>query len=455
MNSAARAPNAPLVAAFLMGGLFFSVLLPGFIQGGNKLFEPLRRRRAEIKQAKGNKAKKHRAGRIEFQTVQKPALVVFQHISKKLVQLSFQTQLQRGLLDSLEKVENSSIRQIELNSFRTISPPKFRKGRIYENIENAMIFDVDVSWKNALEGQLEITTKQLGLLVPVDVRNVNIDGTVRIVLTPLHEEPPGFGAILVSFVRTPRLDLDVDIVGKQITNVPWLREALIVAIQRTLENEMVWPNRLVNPSLVPNFNETMLEADELEQLATKDPFLVAENVLLDQRKEEGGGRRGIKRSPRATPNTTKGTSSEETSSETSFEGFKNTTSWKHLAPLKIVQSWWNRAAKQTRVAASKGKVSDRPTAKKDLDMDQAVDWDKLVAGLLKPFDSENEDVSSSTNTTTNNVSSTPLTLESLQSAIQEKATNATEKLSQCNSIEEFISLFDDDEAEKKESVEVR
>lgn len=468
-TSSSVAPQ--LFTAFMIGGLFFSILLPRIISWGAYLLQPLFRLPRLVKNRRINKQNKHRAGRIEFQTVRRQGLVVFQHIAEKLVQLSFQTQLRKGLLEGLSKVDNPNIQQIKLVSFQTCSAPQLHKGRIYKDIENAMIFDADMSWKNAMQGQLDINTKRLGLLVPVQVRNVQLEGTMRIVLTPLQEHPPGFGAILFSFTKTPRLDLDVDIAGKQITKVPWLKEGLIVAIQGILQNQMVWPNRIVNAALAPNFNVTLLEKDQLVGLETMDPFLKSETALLNERK--GKSRRRIFQAN----NATKGTPSRKqpaplktlqswwkaaSAKRRQDAGQKNTTkdipSRKQPAPLMALQSWWKGATakrgqdaarhdntKPTKDKTRKNEIWEQPSpAEKEHAQDEALDWNKLVGGILKPFDVEEEEVvsSSSTNTTLSNTTS-PNNLESLQNALQDHANKTAENLLSVNSLDEFISLFGD------------
>ena len=45
--------------------------------------------------------------------------------------------------------------------------------------------------------------------IPVTIKNLRFEGVTRIIMTPLIEEPPGFGAVLISFPKAPSVGIDV------------------------------------------------------------------------------------------------------------------------------------------------------------------------------------------------------------------------------------------------------
>ena len=486
------AVTSQLSIAFLLGGLFFSVILPRLISWLSYIPQKARQKASQIKRSK--QKQKHQYDRIKFQTVKKQGLAVLQHVTDNLIKRSFQTQLQRGFTEALDKVDNPNIRYIKLQSFETCSSPLFTKGRIYQDIDNAMIFDADLTWTNVAYSELEITTKRLGLKVPVILQGVRLDGTVRIILTPLENNPPGFGAILVSFPNTPSLEVDVDIAGRPVTKVPWLKQALIVAIKGIVENQMVWPNRIVNVALEPNFNKTILDQPQIEQLKTTDPFLNAENATA------------LKRS-RLISNAS------NTTEDKDNDNYPKT--WKkRIAPnkwmkanklLQPVVNWATRsqrknatvntqeASQSTTTKAKSKSRSDRRQQQKPWDWDKIVGgifrqfnpknkqeqeeqkpddyWEKLMEGVLKSFDDDDDDDkdqsenkadsrtkniqipepigdNNNNNTSTKTMppsssSSSPIDeLEILQEKIQTKANKTMEILSSVNSIDEFMSILD-------------
>mmetsp|Transcript_8909 Transcript_8909/g.22479 ORF Transcript_8909/g.22479 Transcript_8909/m.22479 type:complete len:407 (-) Transcript_8909:620-1840(-) len=128
-----------------------------------------------------------------------------------------------------------------------------------------MTFDVDVLWKSQLESRIDLVVERRfgGLEVPVVIRNVRFDGTVRVQFMPLLRNPPGFGAILVSFLRDPNIDADVEIYGGEVTNVPWVRSELLGAVRNAIREKFIWPQSLVLPARPPNINATVLEESDL------------------------------------------------------------------------------------------------------------------------------------------------------------------------------------------------
>ena len=88
----------------------------------------------------------------------------------------------------------------------------------YDVGPEAMAFDVDVKWASATAVDLEVyPTGTRGVVVPVVVRNVKFQGTLRVIMAPLVPDGPGYGALLVSLRDTPKIGLDVRVAGGEIT----------------------------------------------------------------------------------------------------------------------------------------------------------------------------------------------------------------------------------------------
>ena len=68
-----------------------------------------------------------------------------------------------------------------------------------------------------------------GAQVPVSVRNLRFVGPVRVLVTDLMAESPGYGAILLSLPAPPEISLEVIVAGADVTKVPFFRDELEVS----------------------------------------------------------------------------------------------------------------------------------------------------------------------------------------------------------------------------------
>lgn len=197
-------PTSPhytqLFLAFWLGGFFCSIILPRLAFFAWGAWQTLRRSMSLgrdhniLRDGLGKRRRSKRRRPIDFTTVPRRGLVVFQYIAERLVGLAFQTQLRRAFEHSIASVNNPNIRRIEMHTFQTMSAPRLHSGRMYDMGKKAMAFDVDATWNDAFESTVTITTKRLGVKVPVRIHNVKFVGPIRVILTPLIESPPGFGA---------------------------------------------------------------------------------------------------------------------------------------------------------------------------------------------------------------------------------------------------------------------
>ena len=171
----------------------------------------------------------------------RPALVGFQYIVDRYTPLRLQAMLEQSLRESLEDIEIGS-RKIVLKQFNVGSAtPQLLAARTYDIGPTALGFDFDTSWESELVANLEAVPAddddydELGDLisdfepleplargiravpVPVTVRNLRFSGPVRVVVTHLSAEDPGFGAILLSLPAPPEIGLDVRVAGGEVT----------------------------------------------------------------------------------------------------------------------------------------------------------------------------------------------------------------------------------------------
>ena len=162
-----------------------------------------------------------------------PGLVTTQHIVDKLLPLRLENQLEKAFTDSIKSIKFGA-RHFELRSFSVGSrSPQLLAARVFDLDAETIGFDVDVAWQSELMVQLEAVpdaetplssaigaTPSLGInKVPVTVRNLQAVGPVRVLITDLIPEPPGYGAILLSLPAPPEISLEVVVAGADVTKV--------------------------------------------------------------------------------------------------------------------------------------------------------------------------------------------------------------------------------------------
>ena len=209
-----------------------------------------------------------------------PGLIPLQHLVDRFMPM-ISTILQDSVKDALTNMKKSkAFRKIALSGFTAgKKSPVLKAARVYD-VENAVAFDYDVEWNSEMEATMHVyATPLLGLArIPIKVKNLQFEGTVRLILTPLMDQPPGYGAMLLSFPKTPKMNLDLQILGGELTKFPFLRREIIGAVQKGISEELLWPRRSVIPTTLEN-KKLVLNARALKQLETSDPLLLAEERL--------------------------------------------------------------------------------------------------------------------------------------------------------------------------------
>jgi len=205
-----------------------------------------------------------------------PGLLTLQYVVDRLTPKKLAQAAEEGLRGALRDVKNPRVRKLELKKFELGDvSPKMVAARAYDVGPEAMAFDVDVKWASATAVDLEVyPTGTRGVVVPVVVRNVKFQGTLRVIMAPLVPDGPGYGALLVSLRDTPKIGLDVRVAGGEITRVPWLRAELEKAVLDAVGETMLWPRRIVVPS-----EGVSMSAAALKDFETSDPLLAAERAI--------------------------------------------------------------------------------------------------------------------------------------------------------------------------------
>lgn len=244
----------------------------------NKAWQVLKEKLRETRQAavEGVEAVKAQAN-FYAAAVGAPGLIPIQYVLDRMMPHSIGYQLEQSIREALKEIKNSNVRKVELVSFDAgRNAPQLSASRVYD-VENAMAFDMDMEWNSDMVVKLRLFTRLLGFKVPVSVKKVSFKGVIRLEMAPLRPEPPGYGALIISFPTVPDVNLDIKVAGGEISKVPWLRAEILSEVKKAIEEDLLWPKRLV----VPSHNKA-LSREELEELKDRDPFRKAEIQLQEK-----------------------------------------------------------------------------------------------------------------------------------------------------------------------------
>ena len=228
-----------------------------------------------------------------------PGLVPLQYMLDHLYPYSIQTILHDSIRDTLSQMQHKQIKSfhlVQVQSDPSSSPQLlgFRAYNTNNNLENnnnttttatdAMAMDIDMVWKPGKDWsiKMEMIVKGTRTKIPVRVTNVQYEGVVRVIAAPLTKRLPGYGALLVSLPSLPKvLTMDVTVAGGQITKFPWLRTELMSAVQKNIQESLLWPKRMVVPTMIPSSPsmKQLLPDTELKSLQLNDPLLQAEHSM--------------------------------------------------------------------------------------------------------------------------------------------------------------------------------
>ena len=211
-----------------------------------------------------------------------PSLVPLQHMVNRLMPFSLSTMMEESIKSSLSSMaQTATIHKMKLSSFTAGNkPPILQAARVYD-IDNTIAYDFDVNWESQLEATVQIYTAGGLARVPVKIQHLQFNGVVRVIMTPLCKEPPGYGAILMSLPKPPKINMDVHVLGGEVTKLPFLRSEITTAMQNAISDQLLWPRRSVIPSMGGG-NRPLLTPKQLDDLEKNDPLLAAEEALNSQ-----------------------------------------------------------------------------------------------------------------------------------------------------------------------------
>ncbi|XP_067127091.1 extended synaptotagmin-2 [Centruroides vittatus] len=121
-------------------------------------------------------------------------------------------------------------------------PPRIGGIKVYqENVaRNEIIMDLEVMYSGDCHIQVKVKRMKAG------IKDVQVNGKVRVVLKPLVKKMPLIGAVTVFFLNNPAIDFNLTNLA-DVLDIPGLSDLLRKAIMDQLAALMVLPNKITVP----------------------------------------------------------------------------------------------------------------------------------------------------------------------------------------------------------------
>ncbi|WJX35522.1 Synaptotagmin-4 [Trifolium repens] len=141
---------------------------------------------------------------------------------------------------------------------------------------NGVTMEFDMQWDGNPNIVLDIKTK-VGVVLPVQVKNIGFTGVFRLIFKPLVNEFPAFGAVLFSLREKKALDFTLKVIGGDISALPGVSDAIEETIRDAIEDSITWPVRKIIPIIPGDYSNL-----ELKPVGTLDVKLVQAKNLSNK-----------------------------------------------------------------------------------------------------------------------------------------------------------------------------
>ena len=218
------------------------------------------------------------------------------------------------------------------------SPPQIcgiKAVPLHEEDVLAMVVDLDVRWAGEPDVVLHLSRVKRA---SIGLKNLQISTMVRLVFTPIIEDPPFFQRMTVTLLNRPLIDFTIKVLGgADVMALPAISSWLHSAILSVTDRFIVWPKE-VNVALIPNLrNKNNLPM--LSAMASTPPLgvmiVAIEEAKLQQRRSTFLGRYKLP-NPRIAMITPKGET--DGVAQMTLTGVNEKTlapSWKHTSTFVI------------------------------------------------------------------------------------------------------------------------
>ncbi|KAK9915888.1 hypothetical protein WJX75_005707 [Coccomyxa subellipsoidea] len=126
-------------------------------------------------------------------------------------------------------------------------PPAIGGAKTYTSSVDEAILEAPVMWGSDMRVRVSVRIKLGGyvLYLPVEVSNIQVRADARITIAPLVDTLPCLGAVTISLLDPPHLDVSLSVIGGlDLMILPGIREAAHFALHKVLGDMIVYPNRM-------------------------------------------------------------------------------------------------------------------------------------------------------------------------------------------------------------------
>ncbi|KAK9809105.1 hypothetical protein WJX72_009433 [[Myrmecia] bisecta] len=143
---------------------------------------------------------------------------------------------------------------IELISIETLDlgtrPIRVGGVKMYESKEEEVKMEVAAIWGSNARIRVVARLKIAGFVleIPVEVANIQMKATARITLKPLVETLPCLGAVEITLLDKPFIDLSLRLINQlDLMALPGIREAVLFGARLAISQFLVYPNKMSFP----------------------------------------------------------------------------------------------------------------------------------------------------------------------------------------------------------------
>ncbi|KAK7351373.1 hypothetical protein VNO77_10774 [Canavalia gladiata] len=141
---------------------------------------------------------------------------------------------------------------------------------------DGVTMELDMQWDGNPNIVLDIKTR-VGLVLPVQVKNIGFTGVFRLIFKPLVDEFPAFGALCFSLREKRDLDFTLKVIGGDLSSLPGISDAIEETIRDAIEDSITWPVRKIIPILPGDYSDL-----ELKPVGILEVKLVQAKSLLNK-----------------------------------------------------------------------------------------------------------------------------------------------------------------------------
>lgn len=122
--------------------------------------------------------------------------------------------------------------------------------KAYETVAEEGMLEVPVQWGSNARVRVSVTlgVAGYGVSIPIEVRDVQLKARARITLKPLVETIPCLGAVTISLLEVPTVDLALMVINHMdIMALPGLNLAVNLGLKMALGTMLIYPNSMSFP----------------------------------------------------------------------------------------------------------------------------------------------------------------------------------------------------------------